>query len=113
MEKKYKLELNIFDLDTLNCETFIKKFLDEIDYNEKFCIELVKNNTNIIQNISNINNVILFSKNLSQYKKNITKIIINTDDKDDFLLNKVIYIVKNVLSSDIEKFIEFKIQKEN
>ena len=106
----YKLELNIFDLDVKKCKADIKFFLDKIesDNNDKFDIELLKNNTDTFRNIVNISNVIFFSEKLSKYKKKINKIIMITDNTEDFLLRKIITMITNLLSYDIEKIIEWK-----
>jgi hypothetical protein len=107
----HKFELNTFDLDVKNCKKNIKNFLDKIesDNNDNFDIELLKNNVNTFNNIANFTNVIFFSEKLSKYKKKINKIIIITNDNEDFLLRNVITIITNLLSYEIEKIIEWKI----
>jgi hypothetical protein len=110
MEKNYKLNLNIFDMDKKACKNSIINFLNKIDLdkNDKIIIEFVKNNTDILKNINNISNVIFLSKKLSKYNNNISKIIIYTNNKDDYFLKNVIGLIQNILSYDIEEILEFK-----
>ena len=105
MQNIYTLDLNIFDLDNQNCKTHLKIFISSINIenDKKISIKLIKNNINYIKNIANIDNIILFSKKISKFKDNIEKIIISTNDKNDYMLKNIIQIITKILNYDIEK----------